>query len=271
MKRPFLKFYPADWRADPKLHQCSLAARGLWIELMGFMHEGDPYGTIPEPDLKALSRLVGASVPEVKVALKELSFRGVFDFKDGRYISRRMVRDYAKALADQENGRKGGNPGVNPPLKAHIPEARYQTPESKTPIGARTNTGGAPAVGASHEDILKDEKSTNVIVGNFDMVSPDGKFFITSTEIEALEAEFPTVKGIRDRVRNALRSWTVDIQPGRRKAAIHKHLINEMQKIAERHETRAAREAARVREKAVADARPKTHFQQMRELGFKAW
>ena len=44
MTKPWLKFYPADWRADPRLRMCSLAARGLWIELMSYMHEGEPYG-----------------------------------------------------------------------------------------------------------------------------------------------------------------------------------------------------------------------------------
>jgi hypothetical protein len=42
--RPWLRWYPGDWRADPRLRMCSLAARGLWIELLGFMHEAEPYG-----------------------------------------------------------------------------------------------------------------------------------------------------------------------------------------------------------------------------------
>lgn len=39
MSDPWLKFYPTDWRSDPALKMCSLAARGLWIEMIALMHE----------------------------------------------------------------------------------------------------------------------------------------------------------------------------------------------------------------------------------------
>jgi len=29
-KNPWVTFYPTDWRADPGLRHCSLAARGRW-------------------------------------------------------------------------------------------------------------------------------------------------------------------------------------------------------------------------------------------------
>ena len=45
-KRPSFQFYPDDWRADNELHICSLAARGLWIEMMMIMHNATPYGTL---------------------------------------------------------------------------------------------------------------------------------------------------------------------------------------------------------------------------------
>jgi hypothetical protein len=43
-ERPWMKFYPADWRADPMLRVCSIGARGLWIELLALMHESERYG-----------------------------------------------------------------------------------------------------------------------------------------------------------------------------------------------------------------------------------
>lgn len=133
--QPFIKWYPTDWRADPRLRMCSLAARGLWIDLIGYMHEGAPYGhlTINDeiPTLPDIAALVGRPIGEVRKAMAELEARQVYSVDDdGRMFSRRMVRDKAKAEKDRENGKGGGNPklkgGVNPKDKAQIPEARDQ-------------------------------------------------------------------------------------------------------------------------------------------------
>jgi hypothetical protein len=138
-----MKFYPADWRGDPRLRLCSLTARGLWIDLMSYMHEGEPYGYLTidgaQPDPQGIAALVGRPVPEVKRALSELQTRHVFSrAASGAIYSRRMVRDKAKAERDARNGRAGGNPqlsatdsaGVNPPDKAQSPETRLQSPDS---------------------------------------------------------------------------------------------------------------------------------------------
>jgi hypothetical protein len=44
-KNPFIKFYPADWISDQALQQCSMAARGLWIEIVCRMASFD--GVLP--------------------------------------------------------------------------------------------------------------------------------------------------------------------------------------------------------------------------------
>jgi hypothetical protein len=144
VSQPFIKWYPTDWRADPRLRMCSLAARGLWIELIGYMHEGEPYGylTINDvaPSIEDISALVGRPLGEVRKAMSELKTRQVYsvDALQGTPYSRRMVRDKAKADQDRRNGKGGGNPklketdkgGVNPPDKAQKPEARSQKPDS---------------------------------------------------------------------------------------------------------------------------------------------
>ncbi|BEV44399.1 hypothetical protein [Afipia carboxidovorans] len=145
MTNPWFKYYPTDWRADPRLRMCSLASRGLWIELLGYMHEAEPYGHLningSNPTEAEIASLVGRPLAEVRRALSELASRQVFsiDSNTGAMYSRRMVRDKAKALKDKENGGRGGNPklkatdngGVNPKDKAQIPEARSQKPEKK--------------------------------------------------------------------------------------------------------------------------------------------
>jgi hypothetical protein len=142
-QQPWIKWYPTDWRADPRLRMCSLAARGLWIELIGYMHEGEPYGhlTINDvaPSIEDIAALVGRPLNEVRKAMAELEQRQVYstDALQGTPYSRRMVRDKAKADRDRLNGKGGGNPklraevngGVNPMDKAQKPEARE--PEKK--------------------------------------------------------------------------------------------------------------------------------------------
>jgi len=140
-----MKWYPTDWRADPALRMCSLAARGLWIEMLGYMHEAQPYGHLligdRAPTAAQLAVLVGSTPKAVGTCLAELAAANVFSVIDGVMLSRRMVRDKAKAEQDAENGKGGGNPkliepvnkgvnkGVNPPLKAQKSEVRSQKSE----------------------------------------------------------------------------------------------------------------------------------------------
>jgi hypothetical protein len=157
-ERPWMKFYPQDWRADEKLRMCSLGARGLWIEMLSLMHRSERYGTLlihsKAPSLEQLAVQVGASVHVVSEALAELETAGVFsrNAQDAIY-SRRMKRDEKKIKNAHKNGSKGGNPKLrasngktkenpvsdnqednpedNGQDKAHMPEARSQRPERR--------------------------------------------------------------------------------------------------------------------------------------------
>jgi hypothetical protein len=150
MKRPWLKFYPSDWRAEPRLRMCSLAARGLWIDLISYMHEAEPYGHLliegVSPKTEEIASLVSRPLKEVSAALAELSLRRVFDkTTNGIIYSRRMVRDEKKTNLDKVNGAKGGNPtligGVNPPHKggdkAQIPDTRVQIDDDEDDARAK--------------------------------------------------------------------------------------------------------------------------------------
>lgn len=156
MSTPWLKLFPSDWRADPALRMCSMAARGLWMEMLCVMHEAEPRGTLRVNGKPLTSRQLAtlAGCPNVDELLAELEEAGVFSREeDGTIFSRRMVRDAEKAEADKANGRKGGNPklkaldnpttdeGVNPPDKAQKPDSRSQTPEDPpvAPQGGRAD------------------------------------------------------------------------------------------------------------------------------------
>lgn len=136
-KLPWIKFYPTDWRGDPALRMCSLAARGLWMEMLAIMHEADPRGSLLINGniitAKQLASLCGATAREIVALLAELETAGVFSRTEGGTIfSRRMKRDDEKAAQDKANGKAGGNPrlngGVTPRLRPRVqmPESRYQ-------------------------------------------------------------------------------------------------------------------------------------------------
>jgi hypothetical protein len=169
MSTPWLKFYPADWRADPALRMCSIAARGLWMEMLCVMHEANPRGVLlvnerPVTE-RQLAALAGVDLKTTTALLAELAEAGVFSRSDdGAIYSRRMRRDDEKAERDKANGKAGGNPklkaGVNPPDKpdgsdgitsprARInqkPEARSQKEE--TPNPPQPTTSAAPDAAA---------------------------------------------------------------------------------------------------------------------------
>jgi len=157
---PWMKFYPSDWRADPALRVCSLAARGLWVEMLCIMHEASPRGyltikghAVTDVQLAALS---GAPIDEVSNLIGELETMAVFSRdRDGCIYSRRILRDEKKSKTAQKNGKSGGNPKLasngkqkqNPSSdnqqdkgwhkgedKTQKPEARSQTPEYKSSL-----------------------------------------------------------------------------------------------------------------------------------------
>ena len=116
-KRPWFKFFPTDWQADSSLRICSLAARGLWIELLALMHQSEPYGHLlirgNPPNDDQLARLTASTPASIRTCMNELEHAGVFSRdQNGVIFSRRMVRDYLVS----EEGRKFGSMGGNPKL-----------------------------------------------------------------------------------------------------------------------------------------------------------
>lgn len=142
-KQPWMKWYPSDWRSESSLRMVSRSARSLWMDMLGLMHEAEPYGELRlngRPlKTNGLASLLGDRVSDVSRWLLELEVAGVFARTDeGVIFSRRMVRDRANSLKKQENGLKGGNPVLkqkdkqedNWKDKAQKPEARGQRPDS---------------------------------------------------------------------------------------------------------------------------------------------
>lgn len=75
-KFPWFKFYPSQHLSHPGLRLCSLAAKGLYIDLMALAYDSDQPGLLtvkgrPMTD-RDLSRLLGYSLEEIGAALLDL-------------------------------------------------------------------------------------------------------------------------------------------------------------------------------------------------------
>jgi len=147
--RPWFKFYSANWRGDPALRACSLAARGLWIDMITLMEETDD-GTltlrgkpIASPQL---AMLVAAPLDEVEPLIEELRDNGVFMVaKNGIVFSTRMknerkMRENGKKNARKRWGKNTKQDTEKPEQKSHpngLPNTPARAPSR--PRGQRTD------------------------------------------------------------------------------------------------------------------------------------
>lgn len=125
-KLPSFQWYPGDWMKDPAVRSCSLAARGLWTDMLCLMFESPRRGFLQQANGTPLSnsqiaRMTGCDSDEAAHLLQELENAGVFSRTEhGVIFSRRIVRDERRRMRCSENGRKGGNPALlgKPPDRA---------------------------------------------------------------------------------------------------------------------------------------------------------
>jgi hypothetical protein len=108
---PWMKFYPQDWLGERSLRAVSIAARGLWMECLGIMHEAKPYGHLllngKPVDDDTLARMTGVPVDEVRPLMAELREPGVLSVTSkGVVFSRRMTRDHARAQKGKKSVEK---------------------------------------------------------------------------------------------------------------------------------------------------------------------
>lgn len=117
MKKSPMKFDTADWRSDTQLRVCSLAARGLWMEMLCLMHEATPYGHLlvkdKSPTDAQLAMQACTPTEQIPILLGELESAGVFSRSSkGVIFSRRLVQSDKRKKILQKNGKKGGNPNL---------------------------------------------------------------------------------------------------------------------------------------------------------------
>jgi hypothetical protein len=126
----WIQFYPRDWISDMDLRRCSLAARGLWLEMICLMTQGRDFGRLVDgagvkPSVKQLAEDARISEAECESLLAELRARSVFsEDADGVIYSRRMVREFQVRQRNSANGSKGGNPAL---LNSETRDQRLET------------------------------------------------------------------------------------------------------------------------------------------------
>jgi hypothetical protein len=103
-KLRWAKWYFADWSNDTALRLCSIAARGLWMELLCIAAQGDPYGCVTikgrPPSEAELRSLVRNPVDDqhrhfardFRRWLAELERHGVFQWVDIVPVDAPMAR-----------------------------------------------------------------------------------------------------------------------------------------------------------------------------------
>jgi len=145
-----MKFYPSDWRADPLLRSCEPLSRYVWLEMIGLMHEAEPYGHLifagrpMAPGV--LARMIAMEAGDVEAALVELEAMGVLSrTSEGIIYSRRMVRDEEKHRRASTFGKRGARAKAQrdkeetPPLKG-TPEGTPKPPHEGEPEGGLEGT-----------------------------------------------------------------------------------------------------------------------------------
>ena len=128
------------------MRACSLAARGLWTDLLCLMWESPERGVLKTGDQpwgpQEMASAVGADITLVTKLLAELKGKGVASSRaeDGALYSRRMVRDEAERRKETERQRRYR--GSNPAADAIAVDTRNVTP-GVTPLSHHSSVSSS--------------------------------------------------------------------------------------------------------------------------------
>jgi len=145
------KFWWADWMRDPSLRSCSLAARGLWMDMLAIAFDGNPRGHVTigrnGATPKQIATIAGISERHCIALLEELEQAEVFSRTDaGVMFSRRMVRDHEAAEAGRQavakrwaNRDEPTSPPITPPNRVHHSPPHSLEAEADTEADTETD------------------------------------------------------------------------------------------------------------------------------------
>lgn len=193
MKRPSFQFYPADWLRDTALRSCSTGARGLWIDMICWMHEGSPYGhlkvgnkVILPPNL---ARMVGETLDVVEGWLQELRSANVFEqHEDGTIVSRRMIRDEYLRNTRAAGGKLGGNPMLKVNLPPNL-EDNQEVDEKDKQIPTPSSSSSSSSSSSKKIQIQRPEDVTEDTWQTFIAARKLAKAVVSDRVLESIRKE----------------------------------------------------------------------------------
>ena len=141
--RPAFQFYPDDWLSEAELKMSSLAAQGLWIDLLCRMFKSPQRGTLKTANgeqisNKQLAKLLGEDEQTINKLLLELETNGVFSRLDDETIyNRRMLSIFEHEAEIREARSRAG--------KASAATKRQQTVNKRANKKSTKSTAPSPS------------------------------------------------------------------------------------------------------------------------------
>lgn len=182
-KLPWSKWYTGDYLRDPSVSALSPAARGIWMDFLCVMMEGDRSGVI-SGNRAMLSRLTRCSTDELSSALNEIQMCKTGDVIEGdngfvTVINRRMKRE-----ADQrKNGairqerfreKTASNAPVTPLSRDRLQRSESDYSDKASKDDARPAIGGQGKAGLTSRQVEVAAFSETVLNGEW--VNDAGKW-----------------------------------------------------------------------------------------------
>lgn len=205
--KPSFQFYPGDWLKDPELGVCSPATRGIWVDLLCAIWNGDGSGSVTNTP-KKLARLCRCDTDEMERAITELAEENVAVVtRDGdsvTILSRRLQKELHERKLKQERDQRYDN------------STRKSRSSDADSDGASDAYSDAPsdAIPSSHplkKKIEDEEEDTRVeiegVQGEEEQGAPKPRRF-ASSDILAIYQAYPRKVGKRaalDEIDRALR------------------------------------------------------------------
>ena len=193
MKRPSFQFYPSDWLRDTALRSCSTGARGLWIDMICFMHEGNPYGHLKVGNKVILSTnlasMVGATLKDVIDWLEELHQAGVYELGEGGEIySKRMVRDEILRNKRAEGGKLGGNPALKVNHEDN-PKVELEDKQKPTPSSSSSSPSSSSTSSTKKNTVAPPDGVTVIVWQDWLKLRKAKKAAVTQTALDGIQRE----------------------------------------------------------------------------------
>jgi hypothetical protein len=195
MKAPAFQFYPEDWLSNTKLAVCPVAAHGLLINMMCYMHQSEKYGYLlingVKPDHKTIIKLLRMNHRSFIHNLSILLENGVIKQDDeGVYFCRRMIDDQHLRDIRRASGSKGGT------QRLLNQKSKQKSTPSSSSTSTTTSTKKKDAASApnkrkygAHKNVLLTAHEHKGLVGDYGESA-------TGTYIDRLD-EYIGIKGAK--------------------------------------------------------------------------